>query len=458
MRLFVTGACGFIGSHFVDAAERAGHTVESVDCLTYAGRSKNLGGRPYMHADICDQVLIDALVERMQPDAIVHLAAESHVGRSINSRDEFLRTNVGGTGILLEVALAYWRTHPKFTFLHVSTDEVYGSLGKDDAPWTEACPYAPNNPYAASKAASDFLVRSYHKTFGLPTIITHSSNNYGARQHCEKLIPNLIRQSLAGEALTLHGDGQNVRDWIHVDDHCAGLARRARPRARGRDVQLRRRVRAHEPAGRRARHRNGPPRPSAPHLPDRRPPGQRQALCERCHESARARMEAGPPIEDRIEATVQWYVSKPHYDIDYGRLKLPVPPPGMTMIENVSLEKFEQAVYRRDYEEASGLLLVNLRKFKTGARFIGYGDSPELLKLLYTRFCAAVISLLADPKFEVSQHGFDLLAASTPSSTCCFAPRRSKPRTTCWHSARSSRTFPSSTFASKAARRWRSSC
>jgi dTDP-glucose 4,6-dehydratase len=319
MRLFVTGACGFIGSHFVDAAERAGHTVESVDCLTYAGRSKNLGGREYMHADICDQVLIDALVERMQPDAIVHLAAESHVGRSINSRDEFLRTNVGGTGILLEVALAYWRTHPKFTFLHVSTDEVYGSLGKDDAPWTEACPYAPNNPYAASKAASDFLVRSYHKTFGLPTIITHSSNNYGARQHCEKLIPNLIRQSLAGEALTLHGDGQNVRDWIHVDDHCAGLLAALEHGHAGETYNFGGEC---ERTNRQvAELVTETARPGHPHriclTADR--PGNDRRYASDVTKARALGWKPGPPIEDRIEATVQWYVSNPNYDIDYGR-------------------------------------------------------------------------------------------------------------------------------------------
>ena len=227
MRVLVTGGAGFIGSHFVEAAERAGHQVEIVDGLNYAGRRANLAPNRALHrADICDRWAMEVIFEAFRPDAVVHLAAESHVARSIESRDEFLRTNVMGTNTLLEVALEYWRAEDhddRFRFLHVSTDEVYGSLGPTEAPWTEASPYAPNNPYAASKAASDHLVRSYWRTFGLPTLITHSSNNYGPRQHPEKLIPTLIHQVMAGDAMTLHGRGENIRDWLHVTDHCDGL-------------------------------------------------------------------------------------------------------------------------------------------------------------------------------------------------------------------------------------------
>lgn len=231
MKLLVTGAAGFIGSHFVEAAERAGHACTGVDLLTYAGRSKNLPPIPFgrshsLRFDICDAATMCSMFEHGEPDAIVHLAAETHVARSIDSRDEFLRTNVSGTNVLLEEALRYWEDRdrpPSFRFLHVSTDEVYGSLGPDDPPWTERSPYAPNNPYAASKAAGDHLVRSYNRTFGLPTIITHSSNNYGTRQHPEKLVPTLIRQCLASQPMTIHGDGLNVRDWLHVKDHCSGL-------------------------------------------------------------------------------------------------------------------------------------------------------------------------------------------------------------------------------------------
>lgn len=228
MKILVTGAAGFIGSHFVEAAEFAGHQVAAIDCLSYAGRSRNLGAN-YRHlsvADICDVVLMEHHFERVRPDAVVHLAAESHVARSIECRDEFLRTNVAGTQVLLEVAQGWWESLGRpaaFRFLHVSTDEVYGSLGPDATPWTEQSPYAPNNPYAASKAASDHLVRAHHRTFGLPIVITHSSNNYGARQHPEKLIPTLAGQLLRGEPMTLHGDGTNIRDWLHVADHCQGL-------------------------------------------------------------------------------------------------------------------------------------------------------------------------------------------------------------------------------------------
>jgi len=215
-----------------------GHDVVGVDSLAYSGRLKNLERLKHsafrlVYDDICDAPAMRAAFQCFQPDAVIHLAAETHVTRSISSREEFLRTNVIGTNVLLEVALEYWQTHADkedglffptgFRFLHVSTDEVYGSLGADEEPWTEASPYAPKNPYSASKAASDHLVMAFHNTYGLPVIVTHAANNYGPRQHPEKLIPTLVRQCMRGEPMTLHGDGQQKRDWLHVDDHCAGL-------------------------------------------------------------------------------------------------------------------------------------------------------------------------------------------------------------------------------------------
>lgn len=319
MRILVTGACGFIGSHFVEAAERAGHEVLSVDALTYAGRSANLGGREFWRADICDGVHMQALLERLRPDAIVHLAAESHVARSIDSPDEFLRTNVMGTHALLEVALAYWRAHPALRFLHVSTDEVYGSLGEFDPPWNEFSPYAPRNPYSASKAASDHLVRSYHETFGLPAIVTHSSNNYGPRQHPEKLIPTLARQILAGQPLTLHGDGENIRDWIHVEDHCAGLLAALEHGAPGETYNF----------GGECERTNReianllaqalPDSGSQIVLTDDRPGNDRRYSSDVMKACIALGWQPGPAIEDRIAETARWYADHPHYDDQYGK-------------------------------------------------------------------------------------------------------------------------------------------
>ena len=234
MKLLCTGCLGFIGSHFAEIATEAGHDVFGYDARTYAARVKNLPtALEFMCEDICNYEAVRWAFNYFKPDAIVHFAAESHVARSIDSREEFLRTNVIGTNVLLEESLRYWRgdmsmkvpaddtNKRKFMFLHVSTDEVYGSIKKGS--WTERSPYAPNNPYSASKAASDALVRAYNMTYGLPTIITHASNNYGTKQHPEKLIPTLISQCMRGQNMTLHGDGSNVRDWLHVKDHCYGL-------------------------------------------------------------------------------------------------------------------------------------------------------------------------------------------------------------------------------------------
>jgi dTDP-glucose 4,6-dehydratase len=233
--ILVTGGAGFIGSNFVlDWIAAEGTPVVNLDKLTYAGNPANLaslkGDSRYVFAqgDICDRTLVASLLQKHQPQAIVHFAAESHVDRSIHGPGEFVQTNVVGTFSLLEETRAYWSalgagTREQFRFLHVSTDEVYGSLGMDDPAFSETTPYAPNSPYAASKAGSDHLVRAYHHTYGLPTVTTNCSNNYGPLQFPEKLIPLMILNALNGKALPVYGDGKNVRDWLHVSDHCSGI-------------------------------------------------------------------------------------------------------------------------------------------------------------------------------------------------------------------------------------------
>ncbi len=231
--LFVTGGAGFIGSNFVVSTIReTAESIVNLDKLTYAGNLKNLdvlrGDRRhnFVQGDICDRELVRKLLRTHRPRAIVHFAAESHVDRSIEGPAEFVQTNVVGTWSLLEEARTWWDEggrDPNFRFVHVSTDEVYGSLGPGDAAFTEETPYAPNSPYAASKAASDHMVRAYQHTYGLPTLTTNCSNNYGPRQYPEKLIPLMIRNALAGKALPVYGDGRNVRDWLYVADHCAAV-------------------------------------------------------------------------------------------------------------------------------------------------------------------------------------------------------------------------------------------
>jgi dTDP-glucose 4,6-dehydratase len=228
--LLVTGGAGFIGSNFVlSSLAETGESIVNLDKLTYAGNLDNLAllkgdaRHIFVQGDICDRPLIKDLLAKHKPRAIVHLAAESHVDRSITGPDLFIQTNVFGTFCLLEEAREYVKGCPEFRFLHVSTDEVYGTLGPHDPPFTERSPYAPNSPYAASKAAADHLVRAYHHTFGLPVLTTNCSNNYGPFQYPEKLIPLTIRNALAGERLAVYGDGRNVRDWLYVLDHCAAL-------------------------------------------------------------------------------------------------------------------------------------------------------------------------------------------------------------------------------------------
>ena len=230
--LFVTGGAGFIGSNFIlSSIARTGEPVVNLDKLGYAGNLRNLaalekdGRHVFVQGDICNRELVRSLLARHRPRAIVHFAAESHVDRSIHGPGEFVQTNVVGTYSLLEEARAFASlpANRELRFLHVSTDEVFGSLGEDDAPFTEASPYAPNSPYSATKAAADHLVRAYHHTYGLRSVITNCSNNYGPFQLPEKLIPLLIHNALAGQPLPVYGDGGNVRDWLYVEDHCTAL-------------------------------------------------------------------------------------------------------------------------------------------------------------------------------------------------------------------------------------------
>jgi dTDP-glucose 4,6-dehydratase len=233
--LLVTGGAGFIGSNLVLSTIAAlDEPIVNLDKLTYAGDLANLDSlrgdarHVFVQGDICDRALVRDLLQRHRPRAVVHLAAESHVDRSIEGPAPFVYTNVVGTFALLEEAREYWSGLPEpargaFRFLHVSTDEVYGSLGPADPAFSETTPYAPNSPYSASKAASDHLVRAYHHTYGLPALITNCSNNYGPHQFPEKLIPLMIHSALAGKALPVYGDGRNVRDWLFVLDHCAAL-------------------------------------------------------------------------------------------------------------------------------------------------------------------------------------------------------------------------------------------
>jgi dTDP-glucose 4,6-dehydratase len=233
--ILVTGGAGFIGANFViDWFTNEDSPVINLDKLNYAGNLGNLADlkndarHTFVHGDINDRQLVAALLRQHKPAAIVHFAAESHVDRSIHGPGEFVQANVVGTFSLLEEARVYWSglasaEKDRFRFLHVSTDEVYGSLRQDDPAFTEDSPYAPNSPYAASKAASDHLARAYHHTYGLPVITTNCSNNYGPLQFPEKLIPLMILNALQGKPLPVYGDGLNVRDWLYVGDHCAAI-------------------------------------------------------------------------------------------------------------------------------------------------------------------------------------------------------------------------------------------
>src|SRR5262249_42803443 len=233
MRLIVTGGAGFIGSAAVRRAVDAGHEVLTIDKITYAGHRGALAAvmtpppPPLLQADITHCDAIEAAISDFDPDAVLHLAAESHVDRSIDTPATFLDTNIRGTFVLLEAALRHWsRLHGArragFRFVHVSTDEVFGTL-TGEGHFDKDSRYAPNSPYAASKAAADHFVRAWHQTYGLPTVVTNCCNNYGPRQHAEKLVPTLIRHAVAGEPIPLYGTGGNIRDWLYVEDHVTGL-------------------------------------------------------------------------------------------------------------------------------------------------------------------------------------------------------------------------------------------
>ena len=233
--ILVTGAAGFIGANFVlDWFAQNNEPVVNLDKLTYAGNPENLASlqdnpnHVFVKGDIGDRALVDQLLREHQPRAVVNFAAESHVDRSIHGPEDFIQTNVVGTFHLLESVRAHWnglegKAKDQFRFLHVSTDEVYGTLSPTDAPFTETTPYTPNSPYSASKAASDHLVRAYHHTYGLPVLTTNCSNNYGPYHFPEKLIPLLIVNALAGKPLPVYGDGMQVRDWLYVKDHCSAI-------------------------------------------------------------------------------------------------------------------------------------------------------------------------------------------------------------------------------------------
>lgn len=231
----ITGGAGFIGSCYVLQTRAAGVPVVNLDKLTYCGNLDNLSGLAgddrhiFVQGDIGNKELVAHLLKTHQPGAVVNFAAESHVDRSIHDPESFVRTNVLGTAALLGAAVEYWKQlsveeQKKFRFVHVSTDEVFGSLGLTDPAFTETTPYSPRSPYSASKAASDHLVRAFNETYGLPVIITNCSNNYGPRQFPEKLIPLVICNALEGKPLPIYGKGENIRDWLHVEDHCEAVA------------------------------------------------------------------------------------------------------------------------------------------------------------------------------------------------------------------------------------------
>lgn len=230
--LLVTGGAGFIGTNFVRywRSHHPNDRLIVLDALTYAGNRRNLAEieeqLQFVHGNICDRAKVETILRKAAIDTLVHFAAESHVDRSIHQPDAFIQTNVVGTFILLEAFRHHWQTRGKpesDRFLHVSTDEVYGSLSSIAPSFTETSAYSPNNPYSASKASSDHLVRAYHHTYGIPTLITHCSNNYGAYQFPEKLIPLICLNILNGNPLPIYGNGQNIRDWLYVEDHCAAL-------------------------------------------------------------------------------------------------------------------------------------------------------------------------------------------------------------------------------------------
>ena len=235
MRLLVTGGAGFIGSNFILRRTAKGDSILNLDKLTYSGNLENLASvkgntnYSFVRGDIGDRALVNKILGEFKPQAIVNFAAETHVARSVVDRNSFVQSNVVGTTNLLLESLDYWRSleeekKRQFRFHHISTDEVYGTLGFEDAPFTEETAYSPNSPYSASKASSDHFVRAFHETYGLPTLISNCSNNYGPRQFPEKLIPLMILNAIEGKPLPIYGNGKNIRDWLHVNDHCDAIS------------------------------------------------------------------------------------------------------------------------------------------------------------------------------------------------------------------------------------------
>ena len=235
MRLLVTGGAGFIGSNFILRRTAKGDSILNLDKLTYSGNLENLASvkgntnYSFVRGDIGDRALVNKILGEFKPQAIVNFAAETHVDRSVVDPNSFVQSNVVGTTNLLLESLDYWRSLEEekkrpFRFHHISTDEVYGTLGFEDAPFTEETAYSPNSPYSASKASSDHFVRAFHETYGLPTLISNCSNNYGPRQFPEKLIPLMILNAIEGKPLPIYGNGKNIRDWLHVNDHCDAIS------------------------------------------------------------------------------------------------------------------------------------------------------------------------------------------------------------------------------------------
>jgi dTDP-glucose 4,6-dehydratase len=333
MKLLITGGAGFIGSNLARLAHAAGHEVTVVDKLTYAGNLASLAdllGRPcfaFTQADICDGEAMRRIFAETRPDKVLHLAAESHVDRSIDGPAAFIATNVTGTFQLLQAALGHWKglsgaARDSFRFVHVSTDEVFGSLGPTDPAFDEATAYDPHSPYSASKAASDHLVRAWHDTYGLPAVVTNCSNNYGPYQFPEKLIPVVILKCLRGEAIPVYGQGENIRDWLYVDDHARALLAAAEKGVPGRtyclggdnewrNIDLVKQLCALLDEFRpRA---DGRPHDSAiTFVPDRPGHDQRYAI-----DARRARTELGwSPQEDvrsGFRKTVRWYLDNPSW-------------------------------------------------------------------------------------------------------------------------------------------------